>query len=158
MTRLILHCELWSYWIIDWLDDSLGPFWDLRKSMLTWKQRNLSGVFFVDIPIILHWESTRDMWTLPRPLKLSIQNPVPIPFRKKFEPFDQFLSTGQSAHSNRVLPLLLCLLWLDPCCLDTVHTAVRLGHSQASEESGVNGIRKWLVIFLSNWAVFYFFN
>lgn len=31
-----------------------------------------------------------------------------------------------SAHSNRVLPSLLCLLWLDPCCLDTVH-AVKIG-------------------------------
>jgi len=45
---------------------------------------------------------------------------------------------------DRISPSLLSLLWLDLCCLDTVHTAVRLGHSQAREESGVNGTRKTL--------------
>lgn len=55
---------------------------------------------------------------------------------------------------DRISPSLLSLLWLDLCCLDTVHTAVRLGHSQAREESGVNGTRKTLFpkmyLFLNN--------
>lgn len=57
----------------------------------------------------------------------------------------QYPSAGQSAHSirDRFPSSLLNLFWLDPCCLDTVHTAVWLGHSQASEESGVNGTRKY---------------
>lgn len=77
--------------------------------------------------------------------------PCPPPLKKKKvqTPKDQFLSTGLSA-----LPSLLCLLWLDPCCLDTVHTAVRLGHSQASKESGVNGTRKWLVVFPQTYIQF----
>lgn len=55
---------------------------------------------------------------------------------------------------DRISPSHLSLLWLDLCCLDTVHTAVRLGHSQAREESGVNGTRKTLFpkmyLFLNN--------
>lgn len=64
---------------------------------------------------------------------------------------------------DRISPSLLSLLWLDLCCLDTVHTAVRLGHSQAREESGVNGTRKTLFpkmyLFLNNlkWKEGFFF-
>lgn len=60
---------------------------------------------------------------------------------KRAVPVSQSIST---LNCDRISPSLLSLLWLDLCCLDTVHTAVRLGHSQAREESGVNGTRKTL--------------
>lgn len=73
------------------------------------------------------------------------------PLKQRAVPVSWPIST---LNCDRISPSLLSLLWLDLCCLDTVHTAVRLGHSQAREESGVNGTRKTLFpkmyLFLDN--------
>ena len=130
-----------------WTDDSFGLFRDFRKSNFAMDTKE-SDFVFGTFRFLPDWNyNRRCVWfaETTQQMKLSVKLSCPRPLQEK-----------KSAHSNRVPPSLLCLLWLDPCCLDTVHTAVRLGHSQASEESGVNGTRKWLVIFLSNWVVFIF--
>lgn len=88
-------------------------------------------------------ESIKDFWHFESETpKISHQT---VTSSQSVQQKEQYMSAGQSAHSicDRFPSSLLRLLWLDPCCLDTVHTAVWLGHSQASEESGVNGTRKY---------------
>ncbi len=85
---------------------------------------------------------------------LNIQQKLQRLFQRAFESqepktaIETKCSSCQPANQHTQLwsisSSLLSILWLDLCCLDTVHTAVRLGHSQAREESGVNGTWKTL--------------